>query len=310
MRESEKEMSQLRAPRLTGRRIRGRGLSSALFFVPAALVLAGLVVYPMFQLLRMSVSDVTATTLRNDWEFVGLSNYIEGFANGAIQQAFLNTAFFVIVVGSLALLGGLVAALSLRINTRISALVLAIMVFVWALPPVVNGSVWKFLLADSGLFNTLLSYVGVGPVPFLYNIDFALASVALVTTWAAIPFNALVFRAAILGVPQEVIEAARIDGVDRFQEVIHVIIPAIRPTMLVLSVLTIVYAFRSFDYIYVITFGGPGTATNTLPFLGYLQAVVRFDFGLGAATSVVTVLLVASIAVLYGRSVRREESEN
>lgn len=289
--------------------VRGRQFGSILFAVPAAAMLIVLSVFPMLVLLRMSVSDVTATTLRNEWAFVGLANYIEGFANGGVQQASLNTVMFVAIVGSLGLLIGLLAALSLRISTRISALVLALMVFVWALPPVVNGSVWKFLLADSGLVNLLLSLVGIGPVPFLYDADFALASVALVTVWAALPFNALVFRAAILGVPQELIEAARIDGVNRFQEVIHVIVPSIRPTVLVLAVLTIVYAFRSFDYIYVITFGGPGIATNTLPFLGFLQAVMRFDYGLGAATSVLTVLLVAALAVLYGRSIRREESE-
>ena len=276
------------------RRVRHKKLASAVFVLPAAALLIAFGVFPMVQLLIISLSDVTATTLRNDWEFVGLSNYVETFANGAVQDAFLNTLLFVAIVGTLSLLGGLIAALSLRIGTRISALMLALMVFVWALPPVVNGSVWKFLLADSGLVNTLLSYVGVAPIPFLYNTDYALAAVALVTTWAALPFNALVFRAAILGIPTEVLEAARIDGVNRFQEIIHVVVPAIRPTALVLAVLTIVYSFRSFDYIYVITFGGPGTATNTLPFLGYLQAVVRFDFGLGAATSILTVLLVAT----------------
>ncbi len=85
---------------------------------------------------------------------------------------------------------------------------------------------------------------------------------------------------------------------------------AVRPTTLVLLILTIVYAFRSFDFIYVMTYGGPGTATNTLPFLGYLQAFVRFDFGLGSATSIVTVLFVLVLAAVYARSIRREESES
>jgi len=84
----------------------------------------------------------------------------------------------------------------------------------------------------------------------------------------------------------------------------------VRPTTLVLLVLTIVYGFRSFDFIYVMTYGGPGTATNTLPFLGYLQAFARYDFGLGAATSVVTVLGVLVLAAVYARSIRREEAES
>lgn len=88
------------------------------------------------------------------------------------------------------------------------------------------------------------------------------------------------------------------------------ILPAVRPTTLVLTVLTVVYAFRSFDFIYVMTYGGPGTSTNTLPFLSYLQAFVRYDFGLGAATAVISVLLVLVLAFIYARSVRREEAQS
>ena len=76
---------------------------------------------------------------------------------------------------------------------------------------------------------------------------------------------------------------------------------------MILTVLTVVYGFRSFDFIYVMTFGGPGTATTTLPFLGYLQAFVRFDFGLGASTALIAVLMVFVLAVLYARGVRKEE---
>jgi multiple sugar transport system permease protein len=129
-----------------------------------------------------------------------------------------------------------------------------------------------------------------------------------VNSWAVIPFNALVFRAALLGVPADVLEAAKIDGARPFHEIWYVLVPSTRPTAIVLLVLTVVYAFRSFDFIYVMTFGGPGTATVTLPFLGYLQAFVRNDYGLGAATSVIAAAVVVALAVLYARSVRREES--
>ncbi|HLS73231.1 MAG TPA: sugar ABC transporter permease, partial [Actinomycetaceae bacterium] len=100
-----------------------------------------------------------------------------------------------------------------------------------------------------------------------------------------------------------------LDGATKWQEIRHIMIPAARPTALVLLVLTIVFAFRSFDYIYVMTFGGPGTATTTLPFLGYLQAFARYDFGLGSATSVITVAFVIVLALVYARSIRREENE-
>lgn len=282
-----------------------------LFLIPAAVFLGVLAVFPLIQLVRMSVSDVTVSTLRDTWENVGLANFATGIESGELGDAFVRTLLFVVIVSVLGLAGGLAAALALRERRWGSGFLLALMVFVWALPPVVNGSVWKFLLGDAGLFNTLARALGLTPtaIPFLYDQHLALISVAVVNSWAVIPFNALVFRAALLAVPAETLEAARIDGARPWQETAYVLIPGVRSTGLVLAVLTVVYAFRSFDFIYVMTYGGPGTATVTLPFLAYLQAFVRFDFGLGAATSVVAALLVVVLAVVYARSVRREESE-
>ncbi|MEJ5867049.1 sugar ABC transporter permease [Pseudokineococcus sp. 5B2Z-1] len=251
-----------------------------------------------------------SSNLSGAWEFVGLDNFAQTLSSGG-EQALWRTLVFVTVVTVLGMVGGLTAAIALRGGGRWAAGILAVMVFVWALPPVVNGSVWKFLLNDDGLVNTVLAAVGLvdGPVPFLYDQSWALMSVAFVNAFAVVPFNALVYRAALLGIEIEVFEAAALDGASRWQEIRHIMLPAVRPTTLVLLVLTIVYGFRSFDFIYVMTFGGPGTATNTLPFLGYLQAFARYDFGLGAATSVLTVLGVLVLAVVYARSIRREEAE-
>jgi len=209
----------------------------------------------------------------------------------------------------LGLAGGLAAAIALRGAARGSGLLLGLMVFIWALPPVVNGSVWKFLLGNTGLFNSLLGISGSGPIGYLYNQHLALFSVAIVNSWAVIPFNALVFRAAILNIPPEIFEAAQLDGARPFQEIRYIIMAVVQPTTLVLAVLTVVYGFRSFDFIYVMTYGGPGTVTTTLPFLSYVEAFVRYDFGLGSATAVLTVLLVIVLAMVYARSVRREEAD-
>lgn len=291
-----------------GRRARRRD-RRLIFVLPALALLGAFSLFPLAQLLRMSVSAVSAATLNVDWPFTGLDNLTRDVDSGDLGAAFVRTAVFVVVVTVVGLGGGLAAAVALRRSSRWTGALLALMVFVWALPPVVNGSVWKFLLADSGLFNVIALELGAGDeLPFLYDQYWALASVAFVNSWAVIPFNALVFRAAILTIDPEVFEAAQVDGAGPWQEFRHVLLPAVRPTTLVLTVLTVVYAFRSFDFIYVMTYGGPGDATNTLPFLAYLQAFVRFDYGLGAATAVITVLLVLVMAVVYARSIRREES--
>ena len=301
-----------RSPGRSGRRRTRRGGplgTRAWFLLPGVAFLAVFSAIPIFQLVRMSVSEVGSATLNQEWPFVGLANYLEGFTSGAMVDAIVRTVVVAVIVTAVGMGLGLAAAIALRTTGRWSAIVLAGMVFVWALPPVVNGSVWKFLFAEDGLINTLvlLTPLRSEPIPFLYDATWALISVALVTTWAVIPFNALVFRAALLGISPEIFEAAALDGATRWQEIRHIMIPAAKPTALVLLVLTIVYGFRSFDFIYVMTYGGPGTATNTLPFLGYLQAFSRYDFGLGASTSVLAVLLVLVLAVLYSRSILKEE---
>jgi multiple sugar transport system permease protein len=278
--------------------------------IPAVILLGVLSFYPLTQLVRMSVSAVTTATLDADWPFIGFGNIVAGWQQGDLQIGIANTLLFVVIVTVLGLVGGLVAAVALRRSGRLGGILLGLMVFVWALPPVVNGSVWKFLLGDAGLFNSALHTVGLPSIPFLFDEHFALASIALVNSWAIIPFNALVFRASILGIPGEIFEAAQIDGARPWQELRYVLLPAVRPTSLVLAVLTIVYAFRSFDFIYVMTYGGPGKATNTLPFLGYLQAFVRNDYGLGSSTAVLAAIFVLVLAIVYARSVRREELES
>lgn len=299
-------------PQRSARRRNGNRRRKLAFALPAGVFLLIFSFFPLAQLARMSVSDVSARTLNQPWEFVGFDNFVGSATQGSLFPAFGNTVVFVLIVTGIGLIGGLGAAILLSTSTWLSAFVLGLMVFIWALPPVVNGSVWKFLLGDAGLINSLIVGAGLSAdaVPFLYDERFALLSVAIVNSWAVIPFNALVFRAAILGIPGETFEAARIDGANRWQEIWHMIIPAVRPTTLVLAVLTIVYAFRSFDFIFVMTYGGPGVATNTLPFLSYLQAFVRFDFGMGAATAVISVLLVLVLAVIYARSVRSEEAHS
>jgi multiple sugar transport system permease protein len=259
------------------------------YAIPAGVFLCVLSFYPLLQLARMSMSAVTSATLQESWSFVWFHNFVANTQNPVFWQALGNTAIFVVVVTVISLLGGFAAAVALRSSGRLTAFLLGLMVFIWALPPVVNGSVWKF-------------------VPFHYDPHMAIFSVAIVNSWVVIPFNALVFRAALIGIPGEVLEAGKMDGVSAWQEVRFVFIPAVRPTTLVLFVLTVVYAFRSFDFIYVMTYGGPGTATNTLPFLGYLQAFVQFNYGSGAATAIIAAAMVIVLAVMYARSVRKEEN--
>jgi len=180
-------------------------------------------------------------------------------------------------------------------------------VFVWAMPPLVNGSVWRFLLDQRGLIDSLLTTAHLPAVLWLVDGKLPLLSVALVNSWVAVPFATIVYRAALLDVPRELIEAAAVDGAVPGQIIRHIILPLLRPVMIVLAVITVVYAFRSFDFIYIMTSGGPGTVSTTLPFLAYRLAFQSYRYSLGAATAIVAVAIVLGLAMVYLRQVRKEE---
>lgn len=277
------------------------------FALPAAVLLAALAMWPLLVLGRMSVSAVTGATLNREWEFAGLANYSKLLADPDFTKVALNTTVFVVIVTVLGMGGGFAAAVSVWSGTKGGGFLLGMMVFVWALPPVINGSIWKFLLADHGLVNEALRALGIGAggVGFLYDPKLALWSVALVNAWAVIPFNALIFRAALLSIDESVLEAAEVDGARPRHRVRYIFLPHVRPAATVLTVLTIVYAFRSFDFIYVMTAGGPGTSSTTLPYLAYVQALQRLDYGAGAATALLSLVVVAVFALVYARDVRR-----
>jgi multiple sugar transport system permease protein len=134
-----------------------------------------------------------------------------------------------------------------------------------------------------------------------------LVAVALVNAWASVPFATIVYRAALMDIPQELIEAAAVDGAVPRQIILRIIVPLLRPVIVVLTVVTIVYAFRSFDFIYIMTSGGPGTVSTTLPFLAYREAFQVYKYSVGAATAVIAVLIVLVMALVYMRQVRAEQ---
>lgn len=278
------------------------------YLLPAVVVCALLCVYPLVQMVRMALSDVGPVTLIGDWEFVGLANLREIAGSSAFWDAARATAVFtgVLLVVDLAL--GYLAATVLARKSRLTDAVLSLMVLVWALPPLVSGSVWKFLLAGDGAVNTVLGFVGLPGVDWLSDPDVALWAVSGVAAWASLPFAILIIRGGLLAIPQEVLEAAALDGAGPVRLATRVVIPLLRPTLTVLVILVILYAFRSFDFVYVMTAGGPGTVTTTLPYLAYQEAFKTYSFGIGGAIASVSMVVVALLAIPYILGVRKEES--
>lgn len=257
------------------------GRRTMLFLLPGAVYLAVLSVYPLIDLFRTAFSDVSAANLLGERPFNGLDNMWRVIGDPSFGHVVLQTLVIVVIVLVVGLAGGFAAALVLRPRTRLSGVTLGVMVFVWTLPAVVAGNLWKFLLESGGPVNSVLVWLHViqQPVPWLANGTLAIVVLGLVNAWMVVPFCALVLRAALLDVSQELLEAAALDGAAGWKVTRHIVLPLLRPVISILGVLVVINAFRSFDLIFVMTSGGPGTATTTLPFLGYQQAFKFFEFG-------------------------------
>lgn len=288
------------------RAIRWRG--ETLFLVPAAIYLAIFVLYPFLELIQMSFSRVTSDNLFHAWPFVGFGEFQNVMATSDFREAFLNTIVYVTIVVIIGLVGGAVSAIILWRGKGLPSFILGLMVFVWAMPPIVNGSIWKFLLDQHGPIDSILTTLHQPAVLWLVTGHLPLISVALVNSWISVPFATVVYRAALLDIPTEVFAAAEVDGARSSQIIRHIVIPLLRPTTLVLGVVTVVYAFRSFDFIYVMTYGGPGTTSTTLPFLAFRLAFESFKYSEGAAAAVVSVAIILLLAVVYIRQARQEET--
>lgn len=279
------------------------------YLLPALVLLLAFAAYPMVVLFEMAFSDVGPSNIVGSWQFVGWHNFGSVLASADLWSAIARTVAVAVALLISNLVIGFIAASILSMQGKITGVVLGVLVFVWALPPLVSGSVWKFLLDDSGAVNAVLGVVGLGPVPWLSSPTLALWTVTGVIAWAALPFSTLILRGGMLAVSREIIEAAAIDGAGYWRTQWSIVVPLLRPTMWILAILTVLYAFKSFDFFYVMTQGGPGTTTNTLPVLSYYTAFSNFDMSSGATIAVVSMMIVAVLSIPYIRGIRREEDQ-
>lgn len=298
-------------PKLLRPRARSRagvGMPAIYYVLPASMFLLFLVGFPMFELVRMSFSEITPATLIAGGDFVGFANYEALISSPSFAQIAGRTAIFGLIVLLIGLPGGLIAALALEKKSKFFGFTYGLMVLMWALPPIVNAVAWRFIFFTDGALNEILLSIGLVEEPIFWLVDgwLPLLSVSFVAGWVALPFGAIVFRAALMDVPRDQLEAAEVDGAGAFSRFWNVTFPSIAPTVYILSILFLSWAVRSFDFAFIMTGGGPGEASTTLPVLGYLRAFQIADFSGGAAVAVITTVAVLLFALPYTRSLGRQ----
>jgi multiple sugar transport system permease protein len=268
----------------------------ALMATPAAAVLVGVAVVPVLAAVWLSLHR--SIVVFHEQRFVGLGNFRFLLEDGRFWSALRTTAYFTLVAVAVELLLGLPIAMLLH---RGGGLLRAAVLLPWAIPTAVSARMWAWLFnADYGLLHRIAP-----GVDWLGSPRIALHAAILVDVWKTTPFVALILLAGLQSIPEDVFEAANVDGAGRARTFAQVTIPLLKPAILIALLFRSLDAFRVFDAIYVLTEGGPANATETLSIYAYKTLMRSGDFGYGSTLSVATFVCVLIIALVFVRSLGR-----
>jgi|YNPNPStandDraft_1061719.scaffolds.fasta_scaffold53156_2 multiple sugar transport system permease protein len=283
---------------------------AGLCLLPAAVLVGGIIFYPILRTLVASLCEVDA--LGHPGRFGTLANYralVEDqvFRRDIVPQTLLWTGGIVVPT----LLISLFVALVLNERFRFRRLVRGILMLPWATSLVISAAIWKWLLHPTqGPLNRTLELLGlvqVGREPaWLAQPSLALPTVIAVGIWVSIPFTSVVLLAGLQSIPDDLHEAAALDGAVGWQRLRHVTLPLLRPVFLVAVLLNVIYVFNSFPIIWTLTEGGPTNQTHILVTYLYRQAILQRQYGPGNAMAVVTFGVLLAFALLYTRIAMRE----
>lgn len=279
-----------------------------LWLLPMLVMLAAFYLVPLLDVIRMSFTNIS--TLEPEFKYTFLS-YVKTLTDPQFYRSAYITAIFVFtnIIFQL-LLGVLIATLlnsAIRRELKGSVVTRTVVLSAWMVPGVLVGIVWQMLLASSnfGIVNYIFTFVGIGRVPFLVQPGYALASVIVANIWRGTAFSMILQFAGLQRIPEELYEAAEVDGATGVQQFFRITIPQLRPIIFINLVLITIYTFNTFDMVIALTGGGPARSTQVLTLSAYQQVFNFFNLGRGSAIAVILLLINLSMAVIYYRTILR-----
>jgi multiple sugar transport system permease protein len=264
-------------------------------------------VLPSLNLLAMSVHEISWAGGHSVWKWVGFDHYRRLPADTLLLAGLWNTAVFALAGVSIQVFLGFVLAWAVSRVRRGRVVYRTIFVLPILVPGILIGAIWKLMLNyDFGLANAALEVFGIHPIDWLGTRIWALPSVIVVDIWHWTPFCFLLLLAGFESLPQDVQEAARVDGASTWQELRHVLIPMMMPTIVVTFLFRLVTSLKVFDEIYLLTGGGPGSATEVVSYTIYRTFFTQDRMGYGSAMSVAVLFGISLLIVLaLGAAKRR-----
>lgn len=275
------------------------------FIAPTILVFCAVIVYPLVSAIYLSLFSIYTPTMEGDW--VGLANFQELLAKGEFWRSLANTLLWTLGTLTLQLLFGVLVALMLHQNMVFRSLARSLVLFPYFLSTVVAVLVWRWLFNDLyGIVNHMLMWSGIidMPVDWLGRMPNAMLSLIFVGAWKYFPFVVIAVLARLQTIPDELYEAATIDGAGSIARFFDVTLPQLKGVLVVIVLLRAIWDFKEFDLIYLLTGGGPVIATQTLPLMVYKEAFALNRMGVASATAVLMMVVMLTFMIIYLRKAR------
>ena len=276
------------------------GLLGALLIAPTVLVFCAVIVYPLVSAIYLGLFSIYTPTMEGEW--VGLDNYSRLLASGEFWRSLANNLIWTAGTLTLQIVFGVLVALMLHRSLAFRALARSLVLFPYFLSTVVAVLVWRWLFNDLyGVLNHLLMWAGIVdlPVDWLGSMPNAMISLILVGAWKYFPFVVIAVLARLQAIPDELYEAAAIDGAGTWARFTDVTLPQLRDVLVVVVLLRTVWDFKEFDLIYLLTGGGPIIGTQTLPLMVYKEAFALNQMGGASAAAVLMMLVMLLFMSLY-----------
>lgn len=272
------------------------------FIIPAALVVVAVIIFPWIFTLYMSVHEWRIGGTRS---YVGLANYIALFSDERFGWSILRTLWFTLLAVVAPMVLGIVAAVCFHRRFPLRGLARTIFILPMMATPVAVALVWTMMFHPQlGVLNYILTSFGLPPSSWVYDASTVIPTLVMVETWHWTPLVMLIVLGGIASLPTDPYEAAKIDGANAWQAFRHITLPLLMPFIVVSLIIRTIDALKVFDTIFVITQGGPGTASETINIFLYLQAFAYYQMGYASAVVVVffAIIILLAAALLWTRS--------
>jgi multiple sugar transport system permease protein len=285
-------------------------LIGMLLIAPTILIFALVIAYPLVYAVYLSFFSIYTPTLKGEW--VGLENYRLMLTSGEFWVSLWTTILWTVGTLTLQIVVGVAMALLLNLNFYFRSLARSLVLFPYFVSTVVAVLVWRWMFNDVyGILNRALIVSGISDMPldWLGSMPNAMISVILVGAWKYFPFVVIAVLARLQTIPDELYEAARIDGAGAWSRFWDVTLPQLREVLVVIVLLRTIWDFKEFDLIYLLTGGGPVTSTETLPLLVYKQAFGMNAMGRASTYAIGIMLVLLTFMILYLYRTRRERRQ-